>query len=86
MRQEVAENYQSVYANDVVVGASPSTYDMRLVFFEVVEDSTADQMVREKKVRVVMPIVTAIALFKMLEKAIPDLKKMPIPTMEIERL
>lgn len=83
IREAVADTYQSVYANEILLGASRSTYDIRLLFYELGDDGP-DQLAREKKVRVVIPIPIAISLFRLLEKALPDIKKWPPPTFDTE--
>ena len=65
--QRQAEGYLSTYSNHVEIGNSP--FDIRLLFFEVVEGDAGNH-IREKKVRVVMSPQHAVAFTQVLNHSI----------------
>ncbi|MCY3728734.1 MAG: DUF3467 domain-containing protein [Nitrospira sp.] len=65
--QRQAEGYFSTYSNHVEIGSSP--FDIRLLFFEVVEGDAGNH-IREKKVRVVMSPQHAVAFTQVLNHSI----------------
>ena len=70
--QRQAAEYTSAYSNNVEIGTSP--WDFRFLFFEIAEDENGD-LIREKKVRVVMSPQHAVAFAEVLNKTIQRWEK-----------
>lgn len=75
--QRQATGYLSTYSNCVEIGSSP--WDIRLLFFEVLEDEIGN-LIREKKAHVVMSPQHAMVFSQILRDSLQVWLKQHAPT------